>query len=105
MCGASNGEGFDQMITVTCILNHPFRSLTRRVTYVVAFQSQGPSGDDCANAHSAGQAKHKYAVAIQNKGLMGASPTLPEQSGAYSAQGSPCVQETEKSGELGVERT
>ena len=41
----------------------------------------------------------------KSKGLVGESPTLPEQSGAYSAQGSPCVQEPEKSGELGVEMT
>ena len=37
---------------------------------------------------------------------MGESLTLPEQFGAYSAQSTcPCVQESEQSGELGVERT
>ena len=45
------------------------------------------------------------AVVIQNLGLVGESPTLPGQPGAYSAQGSlPCVRAPEQSGELGAER-
>ena len=54
---------------------------------------------------AANRVRHNRAVALQNvEGLVGESPTLPEQSGAYSAQGSSsCVQEPEQSGELGVE--
>ena len=54
---------------------------------------------------AANRVRHNRAVALQNvMGLVGESPTLPEQSGAYSAQGSlPRVQEPEQSGELGVE--
>ena len=54
---------------------------------------------------AANQVRHNRAVAIQNvEGLVSERLTLPEQSGAYSAQGSlPRVQELEQSGELGVE--
>ena len=55
---------------------------------------------------AADRVRHNRAVAIQNvEGLVGERPTLPEQSGAYSAQEGPPprVQESEQSGELGVE--
>jgi hypothetical protein len=55
---------------------------------------------------AANQVRHNSAVALQNvEGLVGERPTLPEQSGAYSAQEGPLprVQESEQSGKLGVE--
>jgi hypothetical protein len=53
---------------------------------------------------AANQARHTSVVAIQKIGLVGEMPTLPEQSGAYSAQGGkPCVQESEQSDKPGVE--
>ena len=69
-------------------------------------RSRSPPGYDRASAHSRypGEA-HQCCRYTKIRGLVGESPTLPGQPGAYSAQGSlPCVREPEQSGELGVER-
>jgi hypothetical protein len=69
-------------------------------------RSRSPPGYDRASAHSRypGEA-HQCCRYTKIRGLVGESPTLPGQPGAYSAQGSlPCVREPEQSGELGDER-
>ena len=56
-------------------------------------RSRSPSGYDRASAHSRKPGVARKCYCNTKLGLVGESPTLPEQSGAYSAQGPlPCVQ-------------